>query len=45
MGVAEVITEGVILVTGLILKIGVAVGQGFQTVEVMDIRGMTLVAV
>lgn len=44
MGVAEV-TAGVILVTGLSLKIEVALGEDFQTVEVMDIRGMTMVVV
>ena len=44
MGVAEV-TAGVILVTGLSLKIEAALGEDFQTVEVMDIRGMTMVVV
>lgn len=41
-GVADLTTE-VILVTGLSLKIEVALGEDFQTMEVMDIREMALV--
>lgn len=44
MGVAEAMA-GVILVTGMSLKIEVAVGEDLQTAEVMDIRGMRMVAV
>lgn len=41
-GVADLTVE-VILVTGLSLKIEVALKEDFQTIEVMDIREMALV--
>ena len=37
------LTVEVILVTGLSLKIEVALKEDFQTIEVMDIREMALV--